>query len=202
MRQTLISTTKRVKADTNAALDSSAQTNTLCAPGESKSCLDESLVLGLLADSSVPTSLRAIIELMFESGCRVSQAINVTHFNISKNGRICLQGSKGSNDVYYSSVRFKGYWLGYKTAKLLCNSDYNRFFIYRFLKQRGIFYKSEQSQKYSVCHAFRHNLATDIAHLSSDENFTSRVLGHKNSKSTQFYLHNEKKSSRNSKYSK
>lgn len=193
MKNTIISESKSFIRGTNAVLVPSAQTNTLCAPDDDQGCINELLVIALMSDSSVPVSLRAIIELMFEAGCRVSQAINVSHFNISNHGRICLQGSKGSNDVHYSSVRFRSYWLNYKKAKLLCCNDYNRFFIYRFLKSRGIYYKSDKSKKYSVCHAFRHNLASDIASISSDENFTSRVLGHKNVKSTKFYIHNEKK---------
>lgn len=173
-------------------LSPSAQTSALCAAGSGREAAYQAAVTRFLVDSTQPVALRALVELMQVSGCRISQALSISRTNISKNGRITLKGAKGGVDVIATPILYKSFFYEFKDGLNCGFADYNRFFIYRVFKRNGIWLAGFTSEKKAVTHSFRHALVNDISSTSVTQEGIANVLGHKSLKSQAYYVNKKK----------
>lgn len=173
-------------------LSPSAQTSALCAAGSGREAAYQAAVARFLVDSTQPVALRALVELMSVSGCRISQALSVSRANISRNGRITLKGAKGGVDVIATPALYKSFFIEFKDGLNCGFVDYNRFFVYRVFKRSGLWLAGFTSEKKAVTHSFRHALVNDISSTSVSSEGIAAVLGHKSLKSQAYYVNKKK----------
>lgn len=125
--------------------------------------------------------------LLLESGCRITEALNIKKCDISKNGDVLIRGLKGSEDRVCSVSLLSRFF----TKALLYNYDpffrLNRFSAYRHLRNLGIGYTKQGRVKASVTHAFRDQKIKSARSLTADKKVLKKVVGHKSIVSQEFY---------------
>lgn len=188
----VLEATKTKGKGLKSVLGSSAQTTALCAPGSGREALYQAAVTRFLIDSTQPVALRALVELMSVSGCRISQALSISRANISKNGRITLKGAKGGIDVIATPTLYKSFFIEFKDGLNCGFADYDRFFVYRVFRRSGLWLAGFTSEKKAVTHSFRHALVNDISSTSVSSEGIANVLGHKSLKSQVYYVNKKK----------
>lgn len=179
------------------------QINTVLNPTtqNAKLCLEQFLPLtpvyatvnSILNDKTIYIQDKAMIELLFISGLRISEALNIKYGSITKDGRIAVKGMKGSNDRLVFPSTTSSYFQLCKLSKYDPFKEKNRFYYYRFLKQKGLYFFSNSGKKNAVTHVFRHNFVSDLANSGADNNFIKTAIGHKSIKSTEHYVEKNKK---------
>jgi integrase len=145
-------------------------------------------IRGFISDSKLPIVLRAVMELQFLHGLRISETLNIGPSDITKNGRIRIKGLKGSHDRFIMASIHMDFWLSTGVHLLPLYKCYSRFWFYREYKKLLIGSCFGNSQVHSVTHYFRHAVALDSQETFDNINDTKMVLGHKNVKSTEKYV--------------
>lgn len=149
---------------------------------------------------------RAIIELLFSSGLRVSELINLNKDNININRREFTVRGKGQKDrpVFISETaafhtnnylkkrqdNLPPLFLSYsRNIKPSNSGDYRRLtarsvqrIINKYAKLAGI-------TKHVSPHTMRHSFATDLLMNGADIRSVQAMLGHSNISTTQVYTH-------------
>lgn len=176
----------------------SAQYETLCTLDKSLNALHIKILNILDSDSSLCLLDKALIECMYLTGCRVSQALNIKSKDISKHGIVKISGSKNGNSFIFQSARFRAFWIGIKNDNLVISLERNRFYIYRLFKKYGICYLPEHNSNYAITHAPRHLLLNETKNLELSKLERASIVGHKNENSQDYYInrkeiYNEKK---------
>lgn len=176
------------KTPINSASNPSAQYTKLLPDPSSLAPLISSITNIISPSSGHPLRLRILIELLFNSGIRISEALRIHSSDISANGSVFIRGSKKSGDRFIYSSMFRLELLKLRSINAYLFAEYSRFFVYRFLKSNGIFLAYSSGSNKSVTHAFRH-IATsidnyDISHLNALQTF----INHKSSSSTLHYI--------------
>lgn len=157
-------------------------------------------------DSEVGLRDRAIIELLFSSGLRVSELVNLNRDHVNTKRREFMVRGKGQKDrpVFigqataerveeYLKARFDNLpplFLSYSrnnTASM--SGDYRRLsarsiqrIIARYARLAGI-------TKHVSPHTMRHSFATDLLMNGADLRSVQSMLGHSNISTTQVYTH-------------
>ncbi len=159
-------------------------------------------------DSSTPTGLRdrAIIELLFSSGLRVSELVNLNRDHINTTRREFMVRGKGQKDrpIFISKVAadyieeyldtrtdsLRPLFVSYSRNNQVSNDgDYRRLtsrsiqrIINKYVKMAGI-------TKHVSPHTLRHSFATDLLMNGADIRSVQAMLGHSNISTTQVYTH-------------
>lgn len=165
-----------------------------------------------LKDSAVspnglkPLRDKAILELLFSTGLRVSElcSLNKDTFSEARNGEISIRGKGGKIRVVFISDSAKMALKNYLDKRKdtedalfiripLCNqqaTSYNPRLtprsIERMIKQRAI--QAGISKKVTP-HVLRHCFATDLLSNGADIRSVQALLGHSNIATTQIYTH-------------
>lgn len=180
---------KRVKS----VLNSSAQSTTLCAPGTDPDQLLYREVQRIIADTNFHISFRALVELMFTNALRISEALQITVYDIDTTGRIIIKAKKGSSNKVVVSSSFNQYFIDCKLSNLSPFIYYDRFSVYRLFRKCGLYLQFSNSKRTAVTHSLRF---ASISLLNSD-NLTlqekANFVGHKNSSMTKYYGEKERK---------
>lgn len=159
------------------------------------------------ADTETGLRDRAIMELLFSSGLRVSELINLNRDNVNLKRKEFMVRGKGQKDrpVFISdsaAEAIEDYLAERKDslpALFLNNSrntplqgtsgDYRRLtprsiqrIIEKYVKAAGI-------TKHVTPHTFRHSFATDLLMNGADLRSVQSMLGHANISTTQIYTH-------------
>jgi site-specific recombinase XerD len=149
---------------------------------------------------------RAIVELLFSSGLRVSELVNLNRDHINTKRREFMVRGKGQKDrpVFIGEAaaeRVKDYlaarldnlpplFLSYSRNNTISNGgDYRRLtarsvqrIINKYAKLAGI-------TKHVSPHTMRHSFATDLLMNGADIRSVQSMLGHSNISTTQVYTH-------------
>ena len=149
---------------------------------------------------------RAIIELLFSSGLRVSELINLNRDNINTVRREFTVRGKGKKDrPVYISESASEHVANYLTARhdgleplfisYSRNSEVNTTGNYRRLTARSVqriinkYTKLAGITKHVSPHTMRHSFATDLLMNGADIRSVQMLLGHSNISTTQVYTH-------------
>ena len=159
-------------------------------------------------DTNTETGLRdrAIIELLFSSGLRVSELVNLNRDHINTNRREFMVRGKGQKDrpVFISesaSLHVNNYlkkrsdnlpplFLSYSNnSETTMSGDYRRLgarsiqrIINKYTRLAGI-------TKHVSPHTMRHSFATDLLMNGADLRSVQTMLGHSSITTTQIYTH-------------
>lgn len=161
---------------------------------------------GIALDSEQGLRDRAIIELLFSSGLRVSELVNLNRDHVNTKRREFMVRGKGQKDrpVFIgeaAALRVEDYlaarldnlpplFLSYSRNNTTSNSgDYRRLtarsiqrIINKYARLAGI-------TKHVSPHTMRHSFATDLLMNGADIRSVQSMLGHSNISTTQVYTH-------------
>jgi len=149
---------------------------------------------------------RAIIELLFSSGLRVSELVNLDRGHINTKRREFMVRGKGQKDrpvfISETAATFVDTYLSHRTdslAPLFLNYSRNNIAAttgsFRRLTPRSIeriiakYAKLAGITKHVSPHTMRHSFATDLLMNGADIRSVQTMLGHSSISTTQIYTH-------------
>ncbi len=149
---------------------------------------------------------RTIFELMYSSGLRISEVVNLNVDDINLSERILLvQNGKGGKDrlVPFSKVaaRFLNKYIQKERTRFLCYADFENIHAL-FLNYNGrlthqtiryafalILKKCKLEKKGLTPHSIRHSTATHLLEAGANIRYIQELLGHADIGSTEVYTH-------------
>lgn len=157
-------------------------------------------------DTSTPLGVRnkAMLELMYASGLRCSEVVNLTLAQIDFQNQILLIHGKGNKDRYVPFHDYASDWLkdyiddARKTLMNVQHQDHDFVFVNKNggrMTNRGVQNIVERiSMNYDASrkihpHTFRHSFATHLLESGVDLRVVQELLGHANLSTTQVYTH-------------
>lgn len=129
---------------------------------------------------------------MMETGCRITETLNIKHTNIDRLGRVRIKGLKNSSNRIVTSPSCREFFIAQKQSGGDIFARLNRYHIYRICKLYGIGAIFGNNKNASVTHYFRHINALFANSISENLHEIRQTLGHKTEKSTIFYLQEKK----------
>lgn len=139
---------------------------------------------------------KTIICLMYSAGLRISEVINLKIENIDSGRMIInIRNAKGGFDRQVGLDPallnlLRKYYKEYKPKEYLFNGQtepqYSERSIQQFLQKYA---QAAGIKKHIHPHLLRHNCATHMVEAGTDINLIQKILGHKNVKTTNIYLH-------------
>jgi site-specific recombinase XerD len=149
---------------------------------------------------------RAIIELLFSSGLRVSELVNLDKGHVNTKRREFMVRGKGQKDrpVFVSDAAAKcvedyldnrldnlpPLFLSYSRNNISSNSgDYRRLGARSIQRMISKYARMAGITKHVSPHTMRHSFATDLLMNGADLRSVQSMLGHSNISTTQVYTH-------------
>lgn len=150
---------------------------------------------------------RAIIELLFSSGLRVSELVNLNKDHINLTRREFMVRGKGQKDrpvfVSKGASEYVQNYLGMRTDSLIplflsysknsqiptTSGDYRRLQARSIQRMVSKYARLAGITKHVSPHTMRHSFATDLLMNGADIRSVQSMLGHSNISTTQVYTH-------------
>ena len=138
-------------------------------------------------DKVYGNKVKLIIWLLFNTGARISEILQLKSSDITQEWFVKIRGLKGSESrvVKVEKPPFPVF-INHKIDYYLF-PEFSRFFIYRVCKKYNLKLQVQGMKKESVTHAFRHYYATQALNLQDETNVAGKSLGHKSKKSIVHY---------------
>lgn len=166
----------------------------------------ERLLSNIPTDTEVGLRDRAIIELLFSSGLRVSELVNLNRDHINTKRREFMVRGKGKKDrpvfigqaaadhvTNYLDARTDSLpplFLSYSRNNITSNTgDYRRLTARSIQRMISHYAKLAGITKHVSPHTMRHSYATDLLMNGADLRSVQTMLGHSNISTTQVYTH-------------
>lgn len=164
---------KTCKVPISKPLKSSAQSATLCVlPGQAK-IVSELIVDRINSDSDLSIIIKALVELQFSHGLRISECLAIDNSDLLSSNRIRIKSLKGSIQRIIVFNDSHGYFKMCRSTGSKPFDCISRFCVYRIYKRIGISYYDGTSAYSSVTHAPRHIVASELRKVDKDNTFTS-----------------------------
>jgi site-specific recombinase XerD len=172
--------------------------------------LEQEEVMRLLEaiDTSTPIGMRdrAILELLFSGGLRVSELVSLNRDHINLERREFSIRGKGQKDrlifisdeaadwlgrfLHSRKDNFKPLFIHYSGSKdELDDGAYTRLTARSVQRMVGRYARLAGITKRVTPHTLRHSFATDLLHNGADLRSVQSLLGHANVSTTQIYTH-------------
>lgn len=134
--------------------------------------------------------VKLIIWILFNTGARINEVLELKSTDISEDWFVKIRGSKGSNNRIVK-IPPPPFLINFnRQTPYYLFQEFSRFYIYRICRANNLLLKVEGMKHYSVTHSFRHYYASQLLRFQDEDNTSGRVLGHKSNKSI---LHYDKK---------
>lgn len=156
-----------------------------------------------LLEATINLKYKAIFSTIYSSGLRISEAVHLRYSDISRlKMQIYIRKSKSRSDRYTILSKrnldiLTHYWFTCnKPTDILFPSRYTK----DFLSNSAVSEKLRESLKNAglssdiSSHDLRHSFATHLMEAGVDSRYIQALLGHRDPRSTQIYLHTSNKS--------
>lgn len=153
-------------------------------------CLNDMLSI---ENKEYPAIVKALTELHFLYGLRISEVLQVQHQQIMNDGSILIKGLKGSSDRLVYPVNYRDVWLRLKSQNASIPSYLNRYYFYRIYKKKGIYATLQANKKASVTHIIRYIYINRLINNNASIDQIQQLIGHKTIKSTLHYANRIKR---------
>jgi integrase/recombinase XerD len=153
-------------------------------------------------DISIPAGLRdrALFELIYSCGLRISEACSLRFGNIFENDNVIRIRGKGNKYRIIPEGEIAEYWLKKYLAEgrpLLLNDKKNDFIFINFrgdpIGRKGVWKRFKELSRLcgieSKVHTLRHSFATHLLAGGADLRSIQEMLGHSDISTTQIYTH-------------
>lgn len=155
-----------------------------------------------LIDSYRNLKHKAIIAIIYYGALRISEAVHLKVEHISKDGTIKIVQSKGAKDRIVplpdECIKIlRDYYKKYRPAEYLFTGQKNLYSTRSIKKVLDQGLRRVKVTKLIRVHDLRHSRATHLLNAGLDLKFLKELLGHKNIKTTETYLHLETTSIKN-----
>lgn len=138
------------------------------------------------------THVKLVIWILFNTGCRISEVLDLKSTDISEDWFVKIRGSKGSNNRIIK-IQPPPFWINFnRQTPYYLFQEFSRFYIYRVCRANNLILKVEGMKHYSVTHSFRHYYATQLLRFQDEENSAGKELGHKSNRSILHYAKEKK----------
>jgi len=151
--------------------------------------------IDLMLQHGLNLSCAAFIRLQFISGARISDLLNIKRSDVLSNGTIIIRQGKGSNTLIINISQDFEFWELYRQGYYVEISCFSYSFFYKLYKRYGLIIFNEPGHNASVTHSPRKILAQTIYDSTNDIQIAASALGHRSTKSTEYYLTREQKKS-------
>jgi site-specific recombinase XerD len=166
----------------------------------------ERLISGIDITSEAGLRDRAIVELLFSSGLRVSELVNLNRDHVNTKRREFMVRGKGQKDRpvfiseaaagwvdHYLDVRDDALvplFISYsKNVKPSTSGDYRRLTARSIQRMVSTYARLAGITKHVSPHTMRHSFATDLLMNGADIRSVQSMLGHSSISTTQVYTH-------------
>lgn len=144
---------------------------------------------------------KAILELLYSSGLRISELVNLELANVDLEDALVRVMGKGRKERIvplgvYAVLALDNYLINYRTFLNKKNSSYiflnnrgdkiSRQFIFKVIKEGA---NKKGIKKNISPHTLRHSFATHLLKNGADLRIIQELLGHENLSTTQIYTH-------------
>jgi len=177
---------------TKSVLTLTAPNIILCASSTSPEQVFSDSVLAALDNSHLSTLDKAVIEVLFLNGCRISELLQISSRDIKSNGFIKISGLKKSNNRILITSQYSTFWQFCKKQNVEMFYGITRFYYYRLFKKLNITFITNNSSKMAVTHSFRHNLLRSITENVEELKMSASFIGQRNIESTKSYVNVKK----------
>ncbi|HEV2616449.1 MAG TPA: tyrosine-type recombinase/integrase [Candidatus Acidoferrales bacterium] len=148
--------------------------------------------IGRLMDAAMTSRERAILEIFYATGCRLSEVTHLRVRDINFQAREILVLGKGNREriaLFGKSATqaLKAYLAGRKTGPLFqnrCHKPLSRESVAKAVRDAG-----KRARLHVYPHLLRHSFATHMLNRGADLRYVQELLGHSNIVSTQIYTH-------------
>lgn len=159
-------------------------------------------LLDFKAENALEYRNKAMLELMYASGLRVSELVNLNVLDINLTDSYVKVFGKGKKERIvpfgditskvldeYINIYRNSLLKGYLTDKLFISSYGKGITRQGFFKMLKDIAKKQGITKNFSPHTLRHSFATHLLHHGADLRSIGELLGHENIKTTQIYTH-------------
>ncbi len=176
----------------DAVMNSVAQTNKLLQLNSNYNNEYSKVISKVLGNSYLSVDFKFLIWIMLHTGCRVSEALQIKSNDINENWFVKIKGAKGSHSRIKLIPPFPLKYNKLKIKNIYLFAGISRFYVYRQLKNMGIYERFGSNKNKSVTHYFRHIYAQNLKSVDQKNEASSRELGHKNHKNIVYYGNKKK----------
>lgn len=124
---------------------------------------------------------------MAASGCRISEALDIRHWEISSNGSVLLRGKKGSDNRWIAPNDSKAYLLKCKSLDQDPFSSLNVYSARRHLIRAGVYIQKSGRKNLTMTGIFRELFAKEVRSINLGDIEVSKFIGHKSNSNAKFY---------------
>lgn len=172
----------------NSQSTPSAQIEHPCSLLDSQSAAVEQAATNAITSRILDWKLRLLIEIMYSSGCRVSEALNVKGTDIGDYGTVFIKGLKRSHDITAEIHYNKTHAIRLSGKHIYIFQDLDRYYVHRQFKALGIYFPPTHSRKGISTHALRHLKLKKAYQVSMSVDTTRRAVNQKSEKATKNYI--------------
>lgn len=153
-------------------------------------------------DPIIAARNRAILELLFSSGLRISEVVNLNRFDLNEEGKIYIQGKGKKQRFIYITPRARSFINDYlairkdDNAALFAptrggrNGQKGKRISTNYLQERISYYRKLLGIIVPTsAHSFRHGFATYLAEEGASPAAIQILLGHESLHTTDRYVH-------------
>jgi integrase len=148
--------------------------------------------LDLMPHYHISIDVIALVDIIFQGGLRISDAMRINFSCIDENLNIVIHQGKGSKPLRITPVNYRDYWRKVYAKKLTPYQHFNYMFFYRLFKKFGLVIFVSNGKNSKVTHSGRFLVASEVYEKNENIELVSDVLGHKSVKSTEHYLPHKK----------